>query len=42
MLSGRGVHGLAGRGDEYPLNTDLDWGLSSNNNNNINNNKWSK
>jgi len=23
------AHGLAGRGDGYPLNTDLDWGLSS-------------
>ena len=24
----RPAHGLAGRGDGYPLNTDLDWGLS--------------
>ena len=25
----RPAHGLAGRGDGYPLKTDLDWGLSS-------------
>ena len=28
-LSGRGARGLAGRGDGYLHNTDLDWGLSS-------------
>jgi len=26
-----GTQWLAGRGDRYPLNTDLDWGLSSSN-----------
>jgi len=28
-LSGRGARWLAGRGDGYPHNTDVEWGLSS-------------